>query len=167
MTRKAIMNKNNKSAKSIKNVVMIEKFNIERAGTRLRIIRTMTGTTRPQLCKALGFHTDRLRNLETHKQKLNEDDIEALARYWPLFSDYIMTGGAIRLDPSKELIQDKASKLLLEHPEQLATAQAIKNTAGIDLVRAALTLPAFRKAIKAELKKLINEATKKARKDAC
>jgi transcriptional regulator with XRE-family HTH domain len=155
-----------KSIKSINGQSMIEKFNIERAGTRLRIVRILTGTTRPQLCDALGFTSDRLRNLETHKQKLNEEDFEAISMLWPIYSDYIIKSGHVRLDPTNETIKQIASAKLLEDPERLKEAQAIKNVSGIDLVRCALIIPAFRKLMCTELNKMISEATKKARKDA-
>jgi transcriptional regulator with XRE-family HTH domain len=161
------MTKNkNQPIKSFKELEMIEKFNIKRAGSRLRTVRILNGITRPQLCDALGISSDRLRNLETHKQKLNEEDFESISMLWPIFTDYIVKSGHIRLDPSNETIKQLASSKLLEDPQRLKEAQAIKDVSGIDLVRAALIIPAFRKTMCTELNKMINEATKKARKDA-
>ncbi len=142
------------------------KFDIKRAGTRVRIVRHATSQSRAQLCKAINISPHRLRNLEGLRQKLNEEDFQALQSHWPIFIDFIISDQKIRLDPSNDYIREKVSAVLLEHPDKLAEAQTIKEIAGIDLVRAALTLPNFRKIIHKSLDKIMNLATRDALLDA-
>ncbi len=89
-----------------------------------------------------------------------------LQAHWPIFIDFIISDQQVRLDPSVDYIREKVSAVLLEHPDKLAEAQTIKEAAGIDLVRAALTLPNFRKIMHKVLNKIISSATKDALLDA-
>ncbi|EAT13367.1 hypothetical protein HF888_07730 [Bermanella marisrubri] len=152
--------------KSITNAEMIKNFNIDRAGTRLRIIRKILGFNRPQFSAHVGITPDRLKNLEDLKQKLNETDILAVTTSWPFLADYLTHKEGIRLDPSSEYIHALASNLLLKQIDLLAKAQEVQKISDCDLVRSALVIPQFRDLLKKELKAKLASATQEAKTDA-
>jgi transcriptional regulator with XRE-family HTH domain len=145
---------------------MTGNFDIERAGTRLRIARYIMNISRPELCSKLGMKPERLRSLEGLRQKMNEIDIRQISTLWPILTDFITTNGPIRLDPSDKLIISLVSNYLLSNDDKLEQSQKIKDIAGIDTVRAALTLPTVRKAVHQDLAKIVNQAMKDAFYDA-
>lgn len=144
----------------------MQNFDESRAGTRLRILRHLNHMTRAQLCKSLGYRSDRLRNLEDLKQKLNEDDFQKITELWPNCSDYLTRSGPLKLDPTCDIVKDRTSTTLLNNPEHLEKAQQIKDLTDLDMVRAALTIPEFRDLIYNELDLLLDKAKAEAKENA-
>jgi len=145
---------------------MIKNFNIDRAGTRLRIIRTLLGLKRPEMAAQCGLSAERLRNLEDLKQKLNEDDLATITESWAFTTDYLLHGDPLRLDRDTPQIEAAINAALVSSPELFAQAAKIADILAIEPQGAALYIPEFRNVLHVQLKKLIQEATKKAKSDA-
>jgi len=149
---------------------MVKHFNTKRAGTRLRVLRNYLGLRRPEMGSLCGLTSERIRNLEDLKQKMNEQDLEIFCSSWPFAIDYLITGGALRLDPTESRIINVINQVLIENPTYHQQASAIvdicepgkHNT----MAHAAVSIPCVQKEAGIILKAIMVETTKGAKADA-
>jgi len=65
-------------------------------GEKIRLIRESTGEGRTLFARRIGITQDALTKIENGKQRAREDAIENVAKLWPEYAYWLVTG---RTDP--------------------------------------------------------------------
>ena len=82
------------------------------AGKRLKGIRLLAGLTQAEFAELSGIQYDRLRNIEPHKQRMADQDFEAICSTTPPIAGFLTHGGEISLMQLKQA-EGKLAKLLV------------------------------------------------------
>lgn len=142
----------------------IKHFDLERAGSRLRVIRKFEGDTRKDLSLKTGISTTRLNNLEGLHQKINETDFNAILKAYPYAANYLVKGEMFDFSQDTPYIKQLATvaaAMSKDIREQAAKASEILEC---EFWQAAISIPELRKAIKELLQKDLDEAIEKAKR---
>lgn len=102
-------------------------------GQRLRVIREWARRTRAAFYDETGIDPKRLFNIEEGRQKTHDQDIEAVCKRYPEFSDFVSFGGPARVGKAEQkALADVCAERGLSRDELVYVTHRIVDAISVD-----------------------------------